>query len=363
MKRRRSQAFPDVAVEEQVHFQSEEDEQTEEEEEARRLDKERDIWESVKEEHFEVVDQLPLTLHRQYTLMKELDQQTHGYLDDLAPILRRYAAYRRKIETGTLTEAEPTAPSTPVASSSTLGLKTPARSVQVSEITPRTLSPLASPLALPVERIKPPQTGKEMLSHVAWLAEELMSAAQEKVNLAQAAHDYISRQIQVLGQSIKEQEASIALGARPGTQLAPVLLPEVAPPSRWTRNVAGRLVLDDDEPEDGIEVPTTVGILVDEIEQPPIKRTRGRKGRRSTEKETDDYGENTLSLKITLPATRWCYCHKPSDGEMVACDNENCQNQWFHLACTGLPQLPDESDTWYCDDCDPGKNSKKLRKR
>ncbi|KAJ4488305.1 hypothetical protein J3R30DRAFT_3363914 [Lentinula aciculospora] len=357
-KRRRAQAFPgsdDNAEEEQDREAAA---ITNEDLETGRLEKEWEIWETVKEEHFEIVDQVPLTLHRQYTLMGELDQQTHGYLDDLLPLLQQYVAYRHNLEAGPSTLpsfAAPTTHSTPTAFSSNntstpLLLQTLLRSQRPSALTPRP----STPLSLPAERVKPPETGKEILSHVAWLAEELMSAAQEKVNLAQAAHNYISRQIQVLGQSIKEQEASIALGIRPGTQLAPILLPDVAPPSRWTKNAAGGLVLDDDEPAE--ENPTTSGIPSNETENPTKRSTRARKGKHPVALGT----EQSMSLKITLPAMYdnrlYCYCNKPSDGEMVACDNENCVNQWFHLSCIGLSQLPDESETWYCDDCDPDRS-------
>lgn len=93
-KRRRSQAFADPEEEEET--EQAECDQTEEELESHRLEKEREVWDAVREEHFEgsslrlmlalvliftsllVVDQVPLTLHRQYTLMRELDQQTHG---------------------------------------------------------------------------------------------------------------------------------------------------------------------------------------------------------------------------------------------------------------------------------------------
>ncbi|PIL37396.1 transcription factor [Ganoderma sinense ZZ0214-1] len=45
----------------------------------------------------------------------------------------------------------------------------------------------------------------------------------------------------------------------------------------------------------------------------------------------------------------YCYCQKLSYGEMIACDNEECKYQWFHLSCVDLkPPLP---DTWYCNDC------------
>ncbi|KAI0776184.1 hypothetical protein BD413DRAFT_262380 [Trametes elegans] len=45
----------------------------------------------------------------------------------------------------------------------------------------------------------------------------------------------------------------------------------------------------------------------------------------------------------------YCYCQKLSYGEMIACDNDNCRYQWFHLSCVNLkPPLPEE---WYCEDC------------
>lgn len=48
---------------------------------------------------------------------------------------------------------------------------------------------------------------------------------------------------------------------------------------------------------------------------------------------------------------RYCYCNGVSYGEMVACDNENCAREWFHLECTGLRSLPPARSTWYCDEC------------
>lgn len=45
----------------------------------------------------------------------------------------------------------------------------------------------------------------------------------------------------------------------------------------------------------------------------------------------------------------YCYCQQVSYGEMVGCDGENCEREWFHLPCTGLKELP--RGEWYCDDC------------
>jgi hypothetical protein len=53
----------------------------------------------------------------------------------------------------------------------------------------------------------------------------------------------------------------------------------------------------------------------------------------------------------------YCFCQQVSFGEMVACDNESCQREWFHLPCVGLSSPP--QGTWYCDDCLPKMAQKK----
>ena len=49
------------------------------------------------------------------------------------------------------------------------------------------------PLGISSSRRKSVKTNRELLSHVAWLSEELIRAAQEKVCLAQAANDSVRR--------------------------------------------------------------------------------------------------------------------------------------------------------------------------
>ncbi|KAG0193435.1 hypothetical protein DFQ28_005252 [Apophysomyces sp. BC1034] len=34
---------------------------------------------------------------------------------------------------------------------------------------------------------------------------------------------------------------------------------------------------------------------------------------------------------------------------MVACDEENCEREWFHYACVGLVEPP--PGEWFCNDC------------
>lgn len=48
---------------------------------------------------------------------------------------------------------------------------------------------------------------------------------------------------------------------------------------------------------------------------------------------------------------RYCYCNEVSYGFMVACDNDDCARQWFHMRCTGLEKPPASTTKWYCDEC------------
>ncbi|KAI9271347.1 hypothetical protein BY458DRAFT_474816 [Sporodiniella umbellata] len=47
----------------------------------------------------------------------------------------------------------------------------------------------------------------------------------------------------------------------------------------------------------------------------------------------------------------YCYCNQVSFGDMVACDSENCEREWFHYPCVGLVGPP--AGKWYCEDCKP----------
>ena len=53
---------------------------------------------------------------------------------------------------------------------------------------------------------------------------------------------------------------------------------------------------------------------------------------------TNEYGEPL-----------YCYCNQVAYGEMVGCDGENCELEWFHLPCIGLETLP--KGKWYCRSC------------
>ncbi|MCO5601819.1 hypothetical protein L7F22_055944 [Adiantum nelumboides] len=48
----------------------------------------------------------------------------------------------------------------------------------------------------------------------------------------------------------------------------------------------------------------------------------------------------------------YCTCNQVSFGEMIACDNENCEGgEWFHYQCVGLSSESRFKGKWYCPSC------------
>ena len=45
----------------------------------------------------------------------------------------------------------------------------------------------------------------------------------------------------------------------------------------------------------------------------------------------------------------YCICQKVSFGDMVGCDNDNCEYQWFHYKCVGVTEEP--VGEWLCPSC------------
>ncbi|KAI7858880.1 hypothetical protein BDC45DRAFT_497821 [Circinella umbellata] len=64
-------------------------------------------------------------------------------------------------------------------------------------------------------------------------------------------------------------------------------------------------------------------------------------------------------LEIDPNEPRYCICNQVSFGDMVGCDGENCEKEWFHYQCVGLVEPP--GGKWYCDDCANGDDNYRKR--
>lgn len=61
--------------------------------------------------------------------------------------------------------------------------------------------------------------------------------------------------------------------------------------------------------------------------------------------------EEATGEEIDADEARYCYCGDVSYGDMVACENENCEREWFHFECVGLKEPPGRRVKWFCPDC------------
>lgn len=220
-----------------------------------------------------------------------------------------------------------------------------------------TSSGTPAPMGLPPERRKTPQTTREMLSHIAWLSEELLRGCQEKVNLAQAAHDsvchlavqvyslkvtilsQIDRQVRLIEQAIAEQEAYL-----PQEDVAAVNihLPDLIVP-KWSRNT-GTTTSSKGKDQDNVGAMegNTVGrfLLPGEWSGSLNNLQHGRGAKREghftgpvqRKALQENAMQDMLPLKITLPAPHsrdhlpsnasdsveelYCYCNRVSFGQV-----------------------------------------------
>lgn len=56
---------------------------------------------------------------------------------------------------------------------------------------------------------------------------------------------------------------------------------------------------------------------------------------------------------------KYCLCQKVSFGDMVACDNPECEYEWFHWSCVGLKSEPTGGE-WYCPVCREKRQGKQA---
>jgi hypothetical protein len=107
----------------------------------------------------------------------------------------------------------------------------------------------------------------------------------------------------------------------------------------------------------------------------PVKRNKllSRKNLITDSKSTKDTTNITNTIETPNSVTTaaigthdndeqlYCFCQQVSYGEMIACDGENCKNEWFHYECVGLNEPP--KGVWYCPDCMEEQKRKKEKEK
>ncbi|EIN07640.1 hypothetical protein PUNSTDRAFT_126631 [Punctularia strigosozonata HHB-11173 SS5] len=372
-KRTRAQAFAESVLTEELSSPAEHEpmEETEEQKAARR-EKELEIWEAVKEEYYEVVDQLPTSLERYFRLIQQLDKQSVEHTAEILPTLQSYASLRRSlipratsdntddvIHGQALSEAQGKTDVPDISSSGDdeqkdamhEGVEIP-RDTAKASVTP--------PPSARTARATPSvgsNDSRGLISHLGYILEENVRVSEEKVNLANAAYESVERQIRFLDQAIKEQETSLTLGLRPGTHPTSIVLPDVPVARRGQR--ANHPNIDSNN------------VVLDSTSLAERGRP-SRKGGHRGNKKSRDTSPPASPLKVTIPAVnqtsnnidlepRYCLCHQVSYGQMIGCDNPSCPYEWFHYDCVNVTAPPKNNAKWYCPVCRDSKKGQNKR--
>ena len=69
---------------------------------------------------------------------------------------------------------------------------------------------------------------------------------------------------------------------------------------------------------------------------------------REDEDASSIQGDDDEDEEINPDEPRYCYCNGVSYGEMVGCDGDTCEREWFHLECVGLRVAPKDKGGLYC---------------
>lgn len=79
---------------------------------------------------------------------------------------------------------------------------------------------------------------------------------------------------------------------------------------------------------------------------PPLEEDDGLDGDGADEPAEGDEDDQAADGEDTRT---YCYCDRVSFGDMIGCDGETCEREWFHLACLGMETPP--RGEWFCDEC------------
>ncbi|KAK3819783.1 MAG: inhibitor of growth proteins N-terminal histone-binding-domain-containing protein [Benniella sp.] len=272
------------------------------------------------DDYLDTVESLPLELQRQFTLMQDLDAKAQTIM---AQVGAKSAEFIDNVQNYT-----------------------------------------------PEERIKMLQTLNEMLL-------ESLRQGEEKVALATAAYDVVDRHVRRLDDDLQKYEDEQMIG--PGrlgnvgstaSGAATVDRKEdssnAATSSATTSNKKGSSSSTQDNSTSKRKKQThNTNNGTSNANASSTSTAEKRKGGSVAASGSSKVAKNNKTstsfteLPIDPNEPLYCYCQQVSYGEMVACDNADCEIEWFHLSCAGLKAPP--KGKWYCKDC--SQKSKKPQKK
>lgn len=72
-------------------------------------------------------------------------------------------------------------------------------------------------------------------------------------------------------------------------------------------------------------------------------------GNSKNQASSSSYSSQPKSSQRESPEPTYCVCHQVSYGDMICCDNDACEIEWFHFQCVSLTSKP--KGKWYCPNC------------
>lgn len=187
---------------------------------------------------------------------------------------------------------------------------------------------------------------RAVLADITKHTRSVIAVSELKVASAITAHDWLERYIHRLDSDLERHEAALSLGLRPGTL-----------PSKDAQ-VAQMQALEDAVLQNGRQPGSTAtgskadinaSIAAHQLANSKTKAKAGPKGRKEktpAEKSRWIYippdapaWRETVNIRVHaythrqalltfFSQNRYCYCHQPSYGSMVACDNLACEKEW-----------------------------------
>lgn len=157
------------------------------------------------------------------------------------------------------------------------------------------------------------------------LREELKEACNygdEKVDLAVQTYDIVDKHIRRLDQDLKKFEHEIEMQKKQIAQQYPNQISDndIISPNNY---------IVQDKKANGNQRP-------------------GRP-RKYTDPITDEIMPKSFEMPIDPNEPTYCICNRVSFGEMIGCDNPDCEIEWFHFECVNL--TAPVKGKWYCDSC------------
>ncbi|KAI7869008.1 hypothetical protein BDF14DRAFT_1723392 [Spinellus fusiger] len=186
----------------------------------------------------------------------------------------------------------------------------------------------------------------DKLKVLSGLLSETLKRGEEKVALAKAAFDTTEKHCHRLDANLVKFEDEQLLGlnritSQPGLSPSARSLKESAD----IRDKANKRI--ERERRDGKSEKRGKSRLI----KTQLEKEKQSKSALGTGKNGNGKAKTVVPTDLTIDPNEplYCYCQQVSYGEMVACDNVECEIEWFHLACVDLKTVP--KGKWYCNNC------------